>query len=171
VVEAHRAGDPGRVVMKVNAIIDGPVIQALYAASQAGVPVDLVVRGVCGLRAGIEGVSENIRVISIVGRFLEHARIFAFTSGAETRYFMGSADVMPRNLDHRVEVVTPVEDPLLCRELQLSLDLMLADTALAWRLEPDGSWSRIADEAGSGPRLNSQEAMMEHAGRTVRVVG
>jgi polyphosphate kinase len=157
--------------MKINAIIDGPIIEALYRASQAGVQVDLIVRGICGLRAGVPGVSENIRVHSIVGRFLEHARIFAFTSGRETRYFIGSADIMARNLDHRVEVVTPVEDPIARREIQHVLDVQLADTALAWRLEPDGSWSRLADDPAAGPPLNSQEALLEHARRESRAGG
>ena len=171
VTEAHLAGDPGRVVMKVNAIIDGPIIEALYRASQAGVQVELIVRGICGLRAGVPGVSDNIRVISIVGRFLEHARIFAFTSGEATRYFIGSADMMARNLDHRVEVVTPVEDPALREEIQHVLDLQLADTSLAWRLEPDGSWSRLAAAAAAGLPVNSQEALLEHARRDARPAG
>jgi polyphosphate kinase len=165
VTAAHLAGEPGRVVMKMNAIIDGPIIEALYRASQAGVQVDLIVRGICGLRAGVPGVSENIRVISIVGRFLEHARIFTFTSGAATRYFIGSADMMARNLDHRVEVVAPVEDPGAQREVQHVIDLQLADTSLAWRLEPDGSWARLADDPDAGPTLNSQDALLEHARR------
>jgi polyphosphate kinase len=167
VTEAHRRGTPGRVAMKLNAIIDGPVIAALYRASQAGVRVDLVVRGITGLRPGLPGVSDNIRVVSIVGRFLEHARIFAFTSGDDTRYLIGSADMMARNLDHRVEVVTPVDDDIACREIQRVLDLQLADTALAWTLGPDGTWSKVAPEAGDQP-LDSQAALMEHAVRAAR---
>ena len=104
--------------MKMNSIIDGPVIQAIYRASQAGVPVDLIVRGIAGLRPGVPGVSENVRVISIVGRFLEHARVFAFTAGGETAYWIGSADMMARNLDNRVELVAPVEDPAAAAEIQ-----------------------------------------------------
>ena len=169
VTAGHLAGEPGRVVMKLNSIIDGPVIEALYRASQAGVPVDLIVRSITGLRPGVPGVSETIRVVSIVGRFLEHSRVFAFTSGDSTRYWIGSADVMVRNLDHRVEVVAPVEDEVACRELQKVLDVMLADTALAWRLEPDGQWTRVAESVPDGePLVNSQEALMEHAARTAR---
>jgi polyphosphate kinase len=164
VAEAHRAGVPGRLVMKLNALVDGPVIQALYRASQAGVPVDLILRGICGLRPGVPGVSETVRVTSIVGRFLEHSRIFAFYSGAEARYFIGSADMMARNLDHRVELVTPVEDPLAQAELQEILDVMLADTALAWRMHPDGSWTRVEAPPGEPP-LDSQRALMERAVR------
>jgi polyphosphate kinase len=168
VVSAHTPDDPSRVVMKMNSLIDGPVIEAIYRASQAGVPVDLIVRGIAGLRPGVPGVSENVRVISIVGRFLEHARIFAFTAEGETRYWIGSADMMARNLDNRVELVTPVEDPAATRELQSVLDLQLADTALAWELGPDGGWTRRRPEPGEDP-LDSQEALMERASRQARV--
>ncbi len=159
VVEGHRAGVPGRIVMKLNAVIDGAVIRALYRASQAGVPVDLVVRGVCGLRAGVPGVSESIRVVSIVGRFLEHARILLFQRGDERRVFLGSADMMPRNLDNRVELISPVEDPVAVEELAGMLEVMLADTALAWELAPDGEWARVAPAPGAEP-LNSQDELM-----------
>jgi polyphosphate kinase len=167
VVAAHTPESPSRVVMKMNSIIDGPVIQAVYRASQAGVPVDLIVRGIAGLRPGVPGVSENVRVISIVGRFLEHARIFAFTAGGETGYWIGSADMMARNLDNRVELMAPVEDRMACEELQAVIDLQLADTALAWELGPDGSWRRIEPAPGEAP-LNSQEALMERAVRQSR---
>jgi polyphosphate kinase len=168
VVAAHSPESPSRVVMKMNSIIDGPVIQAIYRASQAGVPVDLIVRGIAGLRPGVEGVSENVRVISIVGRFLEHARVFAFSANGETAYWIGSADMMARNLDNRVELIAPVEDPAPAAEIQEVLDLQLADTALAWELGPDGSWSRVAPEPGEAP-LNSQEALMERASRAARL--
>ncbi len=164
VVDAHRRGVPGRVVMKMNALIDGPVIAALYRASQAGVPVDLVVRSIVGLRPGIPGVSENIRVVSIVGRFLEHARIFAFHSGDDVAMWIGSADMMVRNLDHRVEVVTPVRDPAAVAELGEVLELMLADTALAWTLHADGTWARVPVPDGEAP-LDSQARLMERARR------
>ncbi|HJZ62437.1 MAG TPA: polyphosphate kinase 1 [Miltoncostaeaceae bacterium] len=164
VTEAHADHSPGRIRMKLNALIDGPIIEALYRASQAGVQVDLVVRGICGLRPGIEGVSERIRVISIVGRFLEHARIFAFTSGEETRHLIGSADLMARNLDHRVELVAPVDDGVACRELATILDIMLADTSLAWELDSSGAWSRVDPQNGTPPR-NSQDELMERAAR------
>jgi polyphosphate kinase len=168
VVAAHSPDSPSRVVMKMNSIIDGPVIQAIYRASQAGVRVDLIVRGIAGLRPGVEGVSENVRVISIVGRFLEHARSFAFTAGGETAYWIGSADMMARNLDNRVELIAPVEDPAAAAEIQEVLDLQLADTALAWELGPDGSWTRVEPEPGEPP-LNSQEALMERASRAARL--
>ena len=155
--------------MKMNSIIDGPAISAIYRASQAGVQVDLIVRGIAGLRPGVPGVSDNVRVISIVGRFLEHARIFAFTAGGETAYWIGSADMMARNLDNRVELVAPVEDPVACAEIQTIIDLQLADTALAWELGADGAWRRIRPEPGEAP-LNSQEALMERASRLARTV-
>jgi len=167
VVAAHTPESPSRVVMKMNSIIDGPVIQAIYRASQAGVQVDLIVRGIAGLRPGVAGVSDNVRVISIVGRFLEHARIFAFTAQGRTTYWIGSADMMARNLDNRVELMAPVEDPVACEEIQAVIDLQLADTALAWELAPDASWHRIEPEPEEAP-LNSQEALMERAARQAR---
>jgi polyphosphate kinase len=164
VIEAHEQGTPGRIVMKLNALIDGPVIQALYRASRAGVTVDLVIRGICGLRPGVPGVSEHIRVVSIVGRFLEHARILAFSAGDESRYYIGSADMMARNLDHRVELVTPVEDPAARRELGEILEIMLTDTALAWRLHADASWTKVEPAEGEEP-LDSQRELMDRAAR------
>ena len=168
-VEGHTPDSPSRVVMKMNSIIDGPVISAIYRASQAGVQVDLIVRGIAGLRPGVPGVSENVRVISIVGRFLEHARIFAITVGGRTGYWIGSADMMARNLDNRVELVAPVEDPVACREIQTIVDVQLADTVLAWELGSDGTWRRIRPEPGEAP-LNSQDALMERASRLARAI-
>ncbi|HEX2502672.1 MAG TPA: polyphosphate kinase 1 [Miltoncostaeaceae bacterium] len=168
VVAAHTPGSPSRVVMKLNSLIDGPVIRAIYGASQAGVQVDLILRGIAGLRPGVPGVSENVRVISIVGRFLEHARILAFTAAGETAHWIGSADMMARNLDNRVELVAPVEDPAAQAEIQEILDLQLADTALAWELGADGTWSRVEPEEGAPP-LNSQEALMERATGAARL--
>jgi polyphosphate kinase len=166
-IAAHRPESPSRVVMKLNAIIDGPTIAAVYRASQAGVPVDLIVRGITGLRPGIPGISENVRVISIVGRFLEHARVFAFTVDGTTDYWIGSADMMARNLDNRVELVASVDDPQACAEIQALLDLQLADTALGWELGPDGTWARIMPAPGEEP-LNSQDALMEYVSRQAR---
>lgn len=161
VVAKHTAGTPGRIEMKLNSVIDADVIRALYRASQAGVPVDLNVRGICGLRPGLPGVSETIRVTSIVGRFLEHTRILAFTVGDQTSYWIGSADMMVRNLDNRVEAFTPVEDPVACEELAAILDICRRDTALSWVLSADGSWSRVP--AGPGDALNAHEALMDRA--------
>jgi polyphosphate kinase len=165
-VEAHRAGEDARIALKMNALVDAACIRALYEASRAGVRVDLNVRGICCLRPGVPGVSENIRVVSIVGRFLEHSRVYAFQRGAETRLLMGSADLMPRNLDSRVELVTPVEDPALRAELLDVLERCFADNANAWQLSADGTWTRLAPE--NGQRRAVQEELRDlHAGRTV----
>ena len=148
-VEAHRAGKRARIVMKMNALVDRRCIRALYEASQAGVPVDLNIRGICCLRAGVPGVSETIRVVSVVGRFLEHSRIYGFQRDSERRYYIGSADLMPRNLDTRVELLTPVEAEPLRAELEDTLERCLADDTFAWDLKPDDSWERRGGESRS----------------------
>jgi polyphosphate kinase len=158
-VEAHRRGEEARIALKMNALVDARCIQALYEASRAGVRVDLNVRGICCLRPGVPGVSENVRVLSIVGRFLEHSRIYAFRRGEETRVLTGSADLMPRNLDSRVELVTPVEDEGLRAELLDVLERCLADNANAWELGADGAWTRLA--APPGERRSVQEELCE----------
>jgi polyphosphate kinase len=141
-VEAHKEGRPARIAMKMNSLVDRRCIEALYEASQAGLQIDLAVRGICCLHAGVEGVSETITVRSVVGRFLEHSRIYAFHRGEDSRYYIGSADLMPRNLDDRVELLAPVDDPTLREELEDTLTRYLADDRFSWELEPDGSWSR-----------------------------
>jgi polyphosphate kinase len=128
--------------MKMNSLLDPPCIRALYRASKAGVEVDLNIRGICALRPGVPGVSENIRVVSIVDRFLEHSRIFSFERPDENRIYIGSADLMPRNLDRRVEVVAPVDDPDLTRRIEQVLEIMLKDNVQAWELGEDGEWQR-----------------------------
>ncbi len=163
-VEAHRSGQEARIALKMNALVDTRCIQALYEASRAGVRVDLNVRGVCCLRPGVPGVSENIRVVSIVGRFLEHSRIYAFRRGEETRVLTGSADLMPRNLDSRVELVTPIEDEVLRAELLDVLERCFADDTDAWELGTEGVWTRIV--AAEGERRSVQEELRErHAAR------
>jgi polyphosphate kinase len=141
-VAAHEAGKPARIAMKMNALVDERCIEALYRASQAGVPIELNVRGICCLIPGIPGVSETIRVVSVVGRFLEHSRIFAFHRGDEHSYYIGSADLMPRNLDTRVELLAPVENPELRAELEDTLERCLADDTFAWTLGADAIWTR-----------------------------
>ncbi len=141
-IEAHQAGEQTRITMKMNSLVDRRCIRALYEAAQAGVPVDLNIRGICCLRAGVPGVSENIRVVSIVGRFLEHSRVYAFQRGEERRVFIGSADLMPRNLDTRVELLVPVEAPSLRGEIEDVLERCFADDSFAWDLLPDGGWKR-----------------------------
>jgi polyphosphate kinase len=141
-VAAHEAGEPTRIVMKMNSLVDRRCIRALYEASQAGVPIDLIIRGICCLRPGVPGVSENIRVVSVVGRFLEHSRVYCFQRGDEHRCLIGSADLMPRNLDTRVELLAPVESPRLRDEVEDVLARGLADDTFAWDLLPDGNWKR-----------------------------
>jgi polyphosphate kinase len=141
-VRAHESGEDARIAMKMNSLVDRRAIEALYRASQAGVRIDLNVRGICGLRPGIEGVSENIRVVSVVGQFLEHSRIYSFHRGGEHRYWIGSADLMPRNLDNRVEMLAPVESREMQAELEDTLERCFADDTFAWELCADGSWSR-----------------------------
>jgi polyphosphate kinase len=142
-IEAHSDAQPARIRLKMNALVDSRCIRALYRASQAGVRVELNVRGICCLRPGVPGISDNIRVVSIVGRFLEHSRVFQFERGGECSAWIGSADLMPRNLDRRVELVTPVEDPRLRDELAEMLDLCFRDNMNAWELGADGEWARV----------------------------
>jgi polyphosphate kinase len=163
-VAAHEAGEEARIALKMNSLVDAGCIQALYKASIAGVRVDLNVRGICCLRPGVPGVSENIRVVSIVGRFLEHSRVYVFQRGSENRVLMGSADLMPRNLDSRVELVAPVEDEGLKAEMLDVLERCFADNTNAWELDESGHWTR--DVAPEGSRRNVQQELRErHAAR------
>ncbi len=156
------AGTDGRIVMKMNSLVDKEMIEALYAASAAGVEIDLIVRGICCLRPGVPGLSERIRVRSIVGRFLEHSRILYFGNGkgpGEHAYFIGSADLMPRNLDRRVEATIAVDDPRLQARLQEIVDLSLADDELSWTLGPDATWRKVPVRDG----VNAQESLRQAA--------
>ncbi|MBA2505254.1 MAG: polyphosphate kinase 1 [Thermoleophilaceae bacterium] len=141
-VEAHEKGEDTRIRIKVNALVDERCIDALYDASRAGVPIEINPRGICCLRAGIEGQSENIRVVSVVGGFLEHSRIYSFQRGEERHIYIGSADLMPRNLDDRVELLVPVEYEGLREELEDTLERCFADDTFSWDMQPDGSWER-----------------------------
>jgi polyphosphate kinase len=162
--EQGKAG--GRIVMKLNSLSDRAVIDCLYEASRQGADIDLVVRGICCLRPGVPGLSERIRVRSILGRYLEHSRIYAFGSGEEepVRYFIGSADLMPRNLDLRVEVLTPVEEPEQAARLQEILDVNLADDTQAWELGADATWSRVPTVRGIGTHAALQEMAVQRRG-------
>jgi polyphosphate kinase len=151
-IAAHQAGEEARIILKLNSLVDARCIRALYEASQAGVRVDLNIRGICCLRAGVPGVSENIRVVSVVGRFLEHSRLFGFWRGDERTYWMGSADLMPRNLDTRVELIAPIAEPALSAEVEDTLERCLADDTFAWELGPDGDWERRTGERRSAHR-------------------
>ena len=139
---AARAGHPARIVLKVNSLVDNQVIEALYDASRAGVVIDLIVRGACCLVPGVKGVSENIQVRSIIGEFLEHSRIWMFANAGRPEWYIGSADLMERNLDRRVEVVTPVEDNEAQARLARIIEVMLADDRRSWQLDSDGHWQR-----------------------------
>jgi len=162
-----QAGPEGRITIKVNGLTDPDIIDSLYHASVAGVPIDLVVRGVCNLRPGVPGLSDTIRVRSIVGRFLEHSRIYRF-GGTGTRpltLLMGSADLMERNLDRRIEVLTPVTDPELQARLLDVLDINLADDTNSWVLGPNGIWERVPTVEGVSAQRRLQELARERARR------
>jgi polyphosphate kinase len=161
-IEHQREHKNGRLIFKMNALVDRQMIQLLYTASQAGVKIDLLVRGICCLRPGIPDVSENIRVISIVGRFLEHSRVYYFHNNGQEEIYLGSADLMPRNIDHRVEVLFPVERPELIRYLRDDiLEVYLNDTMQARRLLPDGAYERVMAK-GNQPPLSSQSWLISH---------
>ncbi len=164
--EAARATD-GHILFKLNHLADPEIIDELYAASQAGCRIDLIVRGICGLRAGVPGLSDNIRVRSIVGRYLEHSRIYRFGRPEEDAvYYIGSADMMPRNLNGRVEAITPVSDPRLKVRLEEILRMLLEGSGLAWEMSPGGeSWDRMSDDDRSSPQLRLHELAGERAAR------
>jgi polyphosphate kinase len=162
-IAAHERGEPARIRLKMNSLVDRRCIRALYRASQAGVPVALNVRGICCLRPGVEGISENITVTSVLGRFLEHSRIYSFERGDEKRVLIGSADLMPRNLDTRVELITPVLDPAVRADLLDTLDRSLETDVYAWDLQSDGSWRKR--KPGDPSRSVQRELMMLHAAR------
>ncbi|RAG84579.1 RNA degradosome polyphosphate kinase [Streptacidiphilus pinicola] len=164
----HRAGRPARIQLKVNSIVDEAVIDALYRASMAGVPVDVWVRGICAIRPGVPGLSENIRVRSILGRFLEHSRIFLFANGGDPEVWIGSADMMHRNLDRRIEALLHVTDPGHRAELQGLLELGMADDTSSWHLGPDGVWTRHAHDAEGRPLRNVQELLIDSRRRSRR---
>lgn len=167
-VRHQREGRGGLIQMKMNALEDVDVTRALYRAGQAGVKVDLIVRDSCRLRPGLPGLSESIRVIGIVGRFLEHARIFYFQNGGEEEYYMGSADLMKRNLEERVEVVTPIEEPRMRAELRMIIDAQLGDQRSAWEMQSDGTYRQRQPREGSSRSL--QEMMIEAAEKRLSAV-
>jgi polyphosphate kinase len=158
------AGDArqARIRIKVNSLADSEIVDALYRASQSGVDVEIVTRGICVLRPGVRGVSDRIRVRSVLGRFLEHSRLLSFETDDKATTWLGSADLMPRNLDHRIEVLVPVEDDQLRRQLQGTFDALFADTAAAWELDSDGGWRRVRPSASARP-VSAQQLLMERA--------
>jgi polyphosphate kinase len=164
-IEDEASRPDGHITLKMNSLVDAAMIESLYAASQAGTRVDLIVRGICCLRPGVEGLSENIQVRSIVGRYLEHSRIYRFGARGRTRhYYFGSADLMPRNLDRRVEALAPVTDPDLQFRIDEVLDVLMADDNLAWSLGPDGRWERVPTSAGVDAHIALQELARARAG-------
>jgi polyphosphate kinase len=162
VARASRAGEAGRIRIKVNALVDPEVTDALYAASSAGVTVEIITRGICALRPGVAGLSDRITVRSVLGRFLEHSRILSFQTNDRTTTWIGSADLMPRNLDRRVEVLVPVEDSRLRSELADVLDALLADTRFSWELDANGDWHRT-ESKGRAKAISAQEVLMARA--------
>jgi polyphosphate kinase len=158
----------GRIILKMNSLVDDAMIETLYEASSAGVEIDLIIRGICCLRPAVPGLSDRIRVRSIVGRYLEHSRLFYFANGggpAKPAYYLGSADLMPRNLDRRIEALTPVNAPELQGRLAEILDVNLADDTLAWRLGPDGSWTHVERVVGVDTHTRLQELALARAQR------
>jgi polyphosphate kinase len=161
-------GFSGRIVAKMNALVDPQIISALYEASRAGVQIDLIIRGICCLRPGLPNLSDNIRVISIIGRFLEHSRIYYFYNHNQEEIYIGSADWMRRNLDRRVEVITPIKDQEIAKDLQEILGIMLADNRHAWELQPDGNYTQRCP-GDNCPEANSQKTIMSMALRSAGI--
>lgn len=161
-IQHQQNGCASYIIAKMNSLVDPELIAWLYKASQAGVKVDLIVRGICCLRPGVEGVSDNIRVMSVIGRFLEHSRIFYFSNGGKEEMFIGSADWMPRNLDARVEVIAPIEEPKLIQELKEILDITLNDNRQAWDMQPDGTYTQRQPQPDQ-PELSCQRRFMAQA--------
>ncbi|MGB3402406.1 MAG: polyphosphate kinase 1 [Microcoleaceae cyanobacterium] len=161
-IDHAKNGETGRIVAKMNALVDSEIITKLYEASQAGVSIDLIIRGICCLRPGVKGVSEKIKVISIVGRFLEHSRIFYFYNCGQDEVYIGSADWMPRNLNRRIEAITPVEDQRLAKDLQEILGIMLSDNRQAWDLQADGQYIQ-RHPTKNAPELNAHQILMDKA--------
>ncbi|WP_414543034.1 polyphosphate kinase 1 [Nostoc sp. CCY0012] len=174
-VENVQNGLTGRIVAKMNSLVDPQIIATLYEASRAGVQIDLIIRGICCLRPGLPEISENIRVISIIGRFLEHSRIYYFHNNGQEEIYIGSADWMRRNLDRRVEVITPIKDPDIAKDLQEILGIMLADNRQAWELQSDGSYIQrrpsdsLPGEDIEAPETNSQHTLMNMALRSTHL--
>src|ERR671919_52606 len=171
VAQAAAAGKTARIRMKVNALTDEAIIDELYLAAQEGAEIDIVARSICSLRPGVPKLSESIRVRSVLGRFLEHSRIFMFQAGKTTSYLLGSADLMPRNLDHRLEVLAPVDDPAVQSRLKATFEVLLSDNALAWELHSDGRWKRQQPKKDEPNRASQLIFMRRARPRTVRGLG
>ena len=156
--------------MKVNSLTDEKVIEALYDASEAGAEIDIVCRSICSLRPGVKGLSENIRVRSVVGRFLEHSRVFVLEARDKTTCLLGSADLMPRNLDHRLEVVVPVDDLRARQRVNAMFDALLSDNTNSWELNGKGTWHRLRPKKERPPRVRTGTADANALARARRTV-
>ncbi|MEY2693805.1 MAG: hypothetical protein RL142_153 [Actinomycetota bacterium] len=159
-IEHHAAGRPARIQIKVNSLVDEQIIDSLYRASRAGVPVDILVRGMCALRPGVPGLSETIRVRSVLGRYLEHSRVFTFAGGGDPEVFIGSADMMHRNLDRRVEALVRIVQPDHIKELQDLFALAMGETAASWHLQSSGEWERHQFDASGKKLIDVQDELM-----------
>ena len=167
-ISIHKKKKNGHLIFKMNSLVDAVIIKKLYQASQVGVKVDLITRGICSLKPGIKGLSENIRVISILGRFLEHSRIYYFHNDGEEEIYLGSADLMPRNLNQRVEILFPVEDKVLVRQIRKNiLELYLSDNVKARLMKSDGTYTRLKPHS-SRKSKNAQQIFIERANRKNR---
>ncbi|PZF83029.1 RNA degradosome polyphosphate kinase [Jiangella anatolica] len=164
-IEHHRAGRPARVRFKANSFVDEAIIDALYEASAAGVPVDIWVRGICSIRAGVPGLSENIRARSVLGRFLEHSRIYSFENGGDAEHWIGSGDLMHRNLDRRVEALVKLRRPEHAREVEGLFDLAFDPGTASWHLRPDGTWERVHTGPDGEPLADMQQVLIERKQR------
>jgi polyphosphate kinase len=162
VAQAAQAGKKARIRMKINSLTDEKVIEALYDASSAGAEIDIVCRSICSLRPGVKDLSENIHVRSVVGRFLEHSRVFVLEAGGKTTCLLGSSDLMPRNLDHRLEVVVPVDDKRGRQRVNAMFEALLSDNTNSWELHGDGSWKRIRAKKDDR-RVSAQGLLMRNA--------
>jgi len=163
------AGKPARIVLKLNSLVDPECVAALYAASQAGVQVDLLIRGICSLLPGVPGVSEGINVRSIVGQYLEHSRIFNFANDGRPEWYIGSADLMERNLDRRVEAIVPVEDPEAQEKIRNLIEVMLSDDRRSWQLGADGVYHRTEELTGVPGTIDTFETLQARALASVAV--
>lgn len=156
----HKAGKPARIAFKVNALVDEEIIDSLYKASRAGVPIDVLVRGMCALKPGVPGLSETIRVRSILGRYLEHSRVFSFLGGGDPKVYLGSADMMHRNLDRRVEVLVRLSEPAHINGMNQMFDLAMSESVCSWKLDSTGSWKRSQFDSHGTKLADFQDTMM-----------
>jgi polyphosphate kinase len=159
-IENHRNGRPSGIKIKVNSLVDEKIIDALYHASAVGVPIDIFVRGMCSLRPGVPGLSETVRVRSVLGRYLEHSRAFAFVNDGDPRYFIGSADMMHRNLDRRVEALVNLQQPDHLQEIEALFELAMSDQSASWHLDSNGVWTRHQFDASGKRLLEVQDEIM-----------